>query len=78
MAMYNSAHPGELIRETIDGLSQETGKKLSVEDWLKDWVLPAKHCLPLQTANKLLLRKWPLSLQQASCNRDTLNQLANL
>ena len=33
--MYNPAHPGELIRETIDGISQETGKKLSVEEVAK-------------------------------------------
>jgi len=33
--MYNPAHPGELIRETIDGLSHETGKKLSVEEVAK-------------------------------------------
>ncbi|MEO6814804.1 MAG: HigA family addiction module antitoxin [Ginsengibacter sp.] len=32
MAMFNPAHPGELIRETIDGISEETGKKLSVEE----------------------------------------------
>lgn len=28
--MFNPAHPGELIRETIDGICEETGKKLSV------------------------------------------------
>ena len=33
--MYNPAHPGELIRETIDGISLETGKKLSVEEVAK-------------------------------------------
>lgn len=32
MAMFNPAHPGELIRETIDGISEETGKKLSIEE----------------------------------------------
>ena len=32
MAMFNPAHPGELIRETIDGISEETGNKLSVEE----------------------------------------------
>ena len=30
--MFNPAHPGELIRETIDGLIGETGKKLTVEE----------------------------------------------
>ena len=32
MAMFNPVHPGELIRETIDGISEETGKKLSIEE----------------------------------------------
>ncbi|HEY5371784.1 MAG TPA: HigA family addiction module antitoxin [Hanamia sp.] len=32
MAMFNPAHPGELIRETIDGISEETGRKLSVDE----------------------------------------------
>jgi len=32
MAMFNPAHPGELIRETIDGIIEETGKKLSIEE----------------------------------------------
>jgi antitoxin HigA-1 len=32
MAMFNPAHPGELIRETIDGIFEETGKKLTVEE----------------------------------------------
>jgi len=30
--MLNPAHPGELIRETIDGLQEETGQKYTVED----------------------------------------------
>lgn len=29
--MFDPAHPGELIRETIQGLQEETGKKLTVE-----------------------------------------------
>lgn len=32
MAMYDPAHPGELIRETLDGLQAETGKKLTIEE----------------------------------------------
>src|SRR5271165_5527659 len=32
MAMFNPPRPGELIRETIDGVSEETGKKLTVEE----------------------------------------------
>ncbi len=30
MAMFDPAHPGELIRETIVGIQEETGQKLTV------------------------------------------------
>ena len=29
--MYNPAHPGELIRETIDALREESGKPMTIE-----------------------------------------------
>ncbi len=29
--MFDPAHPGELIRETLAGLQEETGKRLTVE-----------------------------------------------
>ncbi len=35
MAMYDPAHPGELIRETLDGLRDETKKKLTIEEVAK-------------------------------------------
>ena len=31
MDMFDPAHPGELIRETLDGIKEETGSKLTVE-----------------------------------------------
>lgn len=30
MAMFAPAHPGELIKETIDGIREETGNKLTI------------------------------------------------
>ncbi|MBD0298688.1 MAG: HigA family addiction module antitoxin [Bacteroidota bacterium] len=30
MPMFDPAHPGELIRETLEGLHAETGKKLTI------------------------------------------------
>ena len=30
--MFNPAHPGELIRETIAGIAEETGEKLTIEE----------------------------------------------
>jgi addiction module HigA family antidote len=32
MAMFDPAHPGELIRETIEALREETGKELTVKE----------------------------------------------
>lgn len=32
MTMYNPAHPGELIRETIEALREQTGKSLTIEE----------------------------------------------
>ena len=32
MAMFNPAHPGELIRETIDALKERTGNELTVKE----------------------------------------------
>lgn len=29
--MFDPAHPGELIRETLNGIKEETGKKLTIE-----------------------------------------------
>jgi len=31
MNMFDPAHPGELIRETLDGIKEETGDRLTVE-----------------------------------------------
>lgn len=33
--MFNPAHPGELIRETILGIREETGEKLPIEEFAK-------------------------------------------
>jgi addiction module HigA family antidote len=30
MALFDPAHPGELIRETLDGIREETGQKLTI------------------------------------------------
>ena len=32
MAMFCPEHPGELIRETIEGIREETGEKLPIEE----------------------------------------------
>jgi addiction module HigA family antidote len=35
MAMFAPAHPGELIKETIEGIREETGDKLTIEEVAK-------------------------------------------
>src|ERR1700760_3513349 len=35
MTMFNPAHPGELIRETIEGLREETGQPFTIEEVAK-------------------------------------------
>lgn len=32
MALFDPAHPGELIRETLEGLREETGQKLTIAE----------------------------------------------
>ncbi|MGA0560774.1 HigA family addiction module antitoxin [Larkinella sp. VNQ87] len=32
MALFDPAHPGELIRETLEGLREETGHKFTVQE----------------------------------------------
>lgn len=32
MALFDPAHPGALIRETLEGIFEETGKKLTVTE----------------------------------------------
>jgi len=35
MTIFDAAHPGELIRETIEGLREATGKSLTIEELAK-------------------------------------------
>ena len=35
MILFDPAHPGELIRETLEGLREETGQKLTIEEVAK-------------------------------------------
>ncbi|ODS83225.1 MAG: addiction module antidote protein, HigA family [Cytophagaceae bacterium SCN 52-12] len=32
MALFDPAHPGDLIRETLDNLREETGRRFTVEE----------------------------------------------
>jgi plasmid maintenance system antidote protein VapI len=32
MILFDPAHPGELIRETLEGLREETGQKLTISE----------------------------------------------
>jgi len=45
--MFDPAHPGELIRETIEGLRVETGKSLTIEEVAKGLTTPRAKPFPL-------------------------------
>ncbi|SEN01035.1 Helix-turn-helix [bacterium A37T11] len=42
MAMFAPAHPGELIKETIEGIKEETNSKLTLEDVAKGLLISRK------------------------------------
>ncbi len=44
MAMFNPAHPGELIRETIEALREESGKPYTIQE-IADGLLTTRKTL---------------------------------
>ncbi|MCE7063158.1 hypothetical protein [Dyadobacter sp. CY343] len=58
MILFDPAHPGELIRETLDGIYEETGKRLTVEQVAAVWGQPRKRCLQLSMENRRCHPKW--------------------
>jgi addiction module HigA family antidote len=59
MAMFNPAHPGELIKETIEALREKTGKPLTIEDVAKDLGTTRK------TLSAIINRKQSISPEMA-------------
>jgi addiction module HigA family antidote len=68
MAMFNPAHPGELIRETIDGIAEETGKKLTVEEVAKGLETTRKTLSAIINCKQSVTPEMALKLSAAFSN----------
>jgi addiction module HigA family antidote len=65
MAMYNPAHPGELIRETIEGLREETGKSLTIEEVAKGLMITRKTLSAIINGKQAITPEMSLKLAKA-------------
>lgn len=54
MTMYNPAHPGALIRETIETLREETGNSLTIEEVATRLGTTRKNYVRMPKSGKLL------------------------
>mgnify|MGYP001555468290 CR=1 FL=1 len=65
MAMYDPAHPGELIRETIDGLREETGKSFTTEHVANGLKTPRKTLHAIINGKQSITPEMALKLAKA-------------
>jgi len=72
MAMYAPAHPGELIKETIEGIREETGKKLTIEE------VAAGLQVSRKTLSAIMNEKQGISTEMALKLAKAFNTSANL
>ena len=66
--MFNPADPGELIRETIDGIAEETGKKLTVEEVAKGLETTRKTLSAIINCKQSVTPEMDLKLSAAFSN----------
>jgi addiction module HigA family antidote len=65
MAMFDPAHPGELIRETIEGLREETGKSLTIEEVAKGSKITRKTLSAIINGKQSVTPEMALKLAKA-------------
>jgi antitoxin HigA-1 len=65
MAMYDPAHPGELIRGTIEGLREETGKSLTIEEVAKGLMTTRKTLSAIINGKQAITPEMSLKLAKA-------------
>jgi addiction module HigA family antidote len=65
MAMYDPAHPGLLIRETIEGLREETGKSLTIEEVAKGLMTTRKTLSAIINGKQAITPEMSLKLAKA-------------
>jgi addiction module HigA family antidote len=63
--MYDPAHPGELIRETIEGLREETGKSLTIEEVAKGLMTTRKTLSAIINGKQGITPEMSLKLAKA-------------
>ena len=66
--MYNPAHPGELIKETIEALREETGETMTIETLAKRLGTTRKTLSALINAKQSLTPEMALKLEAAFPN----------
>ncbi len=65
MDMFNPAHPGELIRETIEGLREETGKSFTIEEVAKGLMTTRKTLSAIINGKQSVTPEMALRLSKA-------------
>ncbi|SEM53973.1 addiction module antidote protein, HigA family [bacterium A37T11] len=65
MAMFAPAHPGELIKETIEGIKEETNSKLTLEDVAKGLLISRKTLSALINGKQKVTPEMALKLAKA-------------
>ncbi len=65
MAMYDPAHPGELIRETIEGLREELNKTLTIEEIAKGLKTTRKNLSAIINGKQSVTPEMALKLAKA-------------
>ena len=65
MAIYDPAHSGEIIRETIEGLREETGKSLTIEEVAKGLMTTRKTLSAIINGKQAITPEMALKLAKA-------------
>lgn len=65
MPMFDPAHPGELIRETIEGLREVTGKKFTIAEITKGLKTTRKTLAAIISSKQSITPEMALKLAKA-------------
>ncbi len=68
MTMFNPAHPGELIRETIEGLREETGQAFTMQEIADHLATTRKNLSAIVNCKQSISPEMALKLSAAFAN----------
>lgn len=68
MAMFHAVHPGEIIRETIEGLREETGETLTIKEVAEGLGVSRKTLDAILNARQSITPNMALRLEKAFAN----------